>query len=289
MEALHFGAGKIGRGFIGAVLNRAGFNVTFTDIDPRVVSLLQREGRYTVHIMDTICRDEVLTGMKAVPLEEASGKVVDADFVTTSVSVKFLSGVAPVLAEGIRCRRDAVRREPLTVVDCENGVRATSMLKRMVYDCMDEADRIWADEHVAFADCSVDRIVPPIACEKPLDVAVEEFYEWNIDRTQLLAELPAVPGMHLTDDLLSHIERKLYTLNTGHCSTAYFGARKGYTFIYQALDDAAVLGEVRGVMKESSDALIRKFSLDPAVQYDYLLSFYHNQLRGAKLHLQHFT
>ena len=135
---------------------------------------------------------------------------------------------------------------------------------------MDEADRIWADEHVAFADCSVDRIVPPIACEKPLDVAVEEFYEWNIDRTQLLAELPAVPGMHLTDDLLSHIERKLYTLNTGHCSTAYFGARKGYTFIYQALDDAAVLGEVRGVMKESSDALIRKFSLDPAVQYDYI-------------------
>ena len=270
MIALHFGAGKIGRGFIGAVLRRAGLDVVFADVDERIVGLINREGGYTVHVMDTVCRDEEVRGMRAVLLPEAADLIPEADLVTTAVSVKFLPGVAPVIAEGIRRRRDAWRREPLTVIACENGVRATSMLKGMVFESLDVTDRIWAESHVAFADCSVDRIVPPIACEKPLDVAVEEFYEWNVDRTRLISGLPPVPGMHLTDDLLSHIERKLYTLNTGHCSTAYFGALKGYTYIYEALDDPSVLADVRGVMGESSEALIRKFSLDPREQYAYI-------------------
>ena len=270
MEALHFGAGKIGRGFIGAVLSRAGYAVTFADVDSRVVSLIQREKGYTVHIKDEICRDEEVRGVDAVMIDEAAEKVAETSLVTTAVSIKFLRGVATVLSEGLRLRRMADNQNPLTVIACENGVRATSQLKQMVYSCMDETDRKWTEEHVAFADCSVDRIVPPIACEKPLDVAVEEFYEWNVDKTQLLFSLPPVPGMHLTDDLLSHIERKLYTLNTGHCSTAYFGARKGYTYIYEALDDESVLEEVRSVMRESSDALIRKFSLNPATQYAYI-------------------
>lgn len=270
MIALHFGAGKIGRGFIGAVLCRAGYDVVFADIDRRIVDRLNQEGGYTVHVMDSFCRDEVVSGVRAVLLDAAAEEVAGADLVTTAVSIKYLSGVAPVIAEGIRRRRDARTRVPLTVIACENGVRATSMLKQMVFECLNDTDRVWADDHVAFADCSVDRIVPPIACGNPLDVAVEEFYEWNVDKTQLLSVLPPVPGMHLTGDLLSHIERKLYTLNTGHCSTAYFGALRGYSYIYEALDDPAVEAEVRGVMGESSEALIRKFSLDPAVQYAYI-------------------
>ena len=111
MIALHFGAGKIGRGFIGAVLRRAGFDVVFADVDERIVGLINREGGYTVHVMDTVCRDEEVRGMRAVLLPEAADLIPEADLVTTAVSVKFLPGVAPVIAEGIRRRRDAWRRE----------------------------------------------------------------------------------------------------------------------------------------------------------------------------------
>ena len=56
-RAIHFGAGKIGRGFIGALLSQAGYEVCFADVDPQVVEAINRRGGYTVHVTDEACTD----------------------------------------------------------------------------------------------------------------------------------------------------------------------------------------------------------------------------------------
>ena len=42
-------------------------------------------------------------------------------------------------------------------------------------------EKAYADKYVGFPDCSVDRIVPPVRLDNPIDVVVENYYEWNDD------------------------------------------------------------------------------------------------------------
>ena len=78
---------------------------------------------------------------------------------------------------------------------------------------------------------------PPVEGE-PLAVTVEEFSEWIVDRTQLKGWTHDIPGMELTDDLMAFVERKLFTLNTGHAITAYLGFAKGLPTIRDAILDS---------------------------------------------------
>ena len=85
-----------------------------------------------------------------------------------------------------------------------------------------------------------------------------------------MGEPPQLSGMHLTDELEAHIERKLFTLNTGHCATAYLGHLKGYVTIAEALADERIFGLVRGAMRQSGEALIRKFGFGRAQHAAYI-------------------
>ena len=142
-RAIHFGAGKIGRGFIGALLSQAGYEVCFAEADPQLVDEINRRRGYTVHVTDEICAELRIAGVSAVRADsgEAVRRLVDADLVTTAVGLGVLPRVAPVIAAGLRARKAAGVAAPLNVVACENGVRATSRLKASVYEALDAPTR----------------------------------------------------------------------------------------------------------------------------------------------------
>lgn len=271
-RAIQFGAGNIGRGFIGAVLSKAGYHVVFADVNMEVIDRINKDGAYTVHIMDVESRDVRISNISGV--DSGGGEIVDeivrAEIITTAVGLRILPFIAPAIAKGIAARRAAGVGEPLNVIACENGIRATSQLREEVYKHLSAEEAAWCDAHVGFADCSVDRIVPPVAFPEPLDVAAEAFHEWNVERSAWVGEPPQLSGMHLTDELEAHIERKLFTLNTGHCATAYLGHLKGYVTIAEALADERIFGLVRGAMRQSGEALIRKFGFGRAQHAAYI-------------------
>ena len=271
-RAIQFGAGNIGRGFIGAVLSEAGYHVVFADVNMEVIDRINKDGAYTVHIMDVESRDVRISNISGV--DSGGGEIVDeivrAEIITTAVGLRILPFIAPAIAKGIAARRAAGVGEPLNVIACENGIRATSQLREEVYKHLSAEEAAWCDAHVGFADCSVDRIVPPVAFPEPLDVAAEAFHEWNVERSAWVGEPPQLSGMHLTDELEAHIERKLFTLNTGHCATAYLGHLKGYVSISEALADERIFGLVRGAMRQSGEALIRKFGFGRAQHAAYI-------------------
>lgn len=53
MKALHFGAGNIGRGFIGSLLKTSGFELVFTDVNEAVINELNARGEYLVELAKT--------------------------------------------------------------------------------------------------------------------------------------------------------------------------------------------------------------------------------------------
>ena len=271
MKALHFGAGKIGRGFIGAVLAEAGYQVVFVDAQSALVEAINRQGSYDVHLVGNQPIVQHIEGISALAVsdESVAENFVDADLVTTAVSMGRLADVAPIVARGIERRCSAGVTAPINIICCENGIRATSTLRDLVCPLLSSRAQSYADEYVGFADCGVDRIVPIVTLDNPLDVAVEPYFEWCIDRTAIKGTLPELHAAHFVDNIDAYISRKLFTLNTAHCTTAYLGAMKGYKYIHEAICDNEILSVVRGVMLESGEALVRKFGLDANEQTCY--------------------
>ena len=271
-RAIQFGAGNIGRGFIGAVLSEAGYHVVFADVNMEVIDRINKDGAYTVHIMDVESRDVRISNISGV--DSGGGEIVDeivrAEIITTAVGLRILPFIAPAIAKGIAARRAAGVGEPLNVIACENGIRATSQLREEVYKHLSAEEAAWCDAHVGFADCSVDRIVPPVRSENPIDVVVENFYEWNVEEKSFVGGAPHIEGMNLADNLLAYIERKLFTLNTGHAITAYLGRMKGLATIDESIADPSIFAIVKEAMQQSGQALVEKFGFDRDAHFKYI-------------------
>ena len=270
-KAIQFGAGNIGRGFIGAVLSEAGYHVVFADVNELVVNKINEDGKYTVAIMDTECTEQVITNISAVDSRspELAKEIAQAQVVTTAVGLGILPRIAGALAAGIAERQAQGVTEYLNVIACENGLRASSQLKEHVYSHLTDEQKAYADEYVAFPDCSVDRIVPPIKSENPIDVVVEKFYEWNVERASIKGDLQ-MEGMNLADNLIAYIERKLFTLNTGHAITAYLGKLKGLGTIADSIADEEIYTIVKAAMQESGEGLVAKYGFDHDAHFAYI-------------------
>jgi mannitol-1-phosphate 5-dehydrogenase len=112
-----------------------------------------------------------------------------------------------------------------------------------------------------FANTAVDRIVPQ-QDGGGLDVVVEQFHEWVIDRTPFAGSEPAIEGATYVDDLVPYIERKLFTVNTGHAACAYFGYRAGRHRIAEAIADPGIRERVAAALAETQTLLVAKHGFD---------------------------
>ena len=274
MKALHFGGGNIGRGFIGKILAEAGYEVVFADINMTVIDRLNQDHGYTVHVVgEGVDQHETVKNVRGINSgDEAAvtAEISDATLVTTAVGPPVLEILAPLLARSLAARYRA-GGAPLNIIACENMVRGSSFLKEKVLTAAGD-DAALIDANTGFVDCAVDRIVPPVrgGDADPLAVTVEVFSEWIVDSTQFKGAVPAIAGMIATDKLMAFIERKLFTLNTGHTALAYFGQLAGKKTVGEAMQDDAVRQAAEAVMKESGAVLIRRYAFDPAAHRAYI-------------------
>ncbi|WP_271985584.1 mannitol-1-phosphate 5-dehydrogenase [Pseudoclavibacter terrae] len=266
MKAVHIGAGNIGRGFIGLVLHEAGYEVVYADVNADLIGALQAVDTYTVHEVGPSAKSHVVDRFRAINSatheDEVVQEIATADVVTCAVGPNVLRFIAPVIRKGLAARpADAPK---LAVMACENAIGASDTLKGLVLDGAEElADR------AVFANTAVDRIVPEQAVEG-VDVTVEDFFEWTIDRTPFDGAEPRIPAAHFVDDLEPYIERKLFTVNTGHATIAYHGFVAGATNMQDALALPAVAAEVEAVLGETSRVLVSQFGFSEDDHAEYV-------------------
>ncbi|MCC4248330.1 mannitol-1-phosphate 5-dehydrogenase [Microbacterium testaceum] len=269
MKAVHFGAGNIGRGFVGLLLHEGGYDLVFSDVSAPLVAAINAASEYTVHEVGEGGTDKTVTGFRAIDSSTDAEALVDeiatANVVTTAVGPTILKFVAPHIVAGLALRDPSL--PPLHIMACENAIGATDQLREHVVELAGESWDALASRAV-FANTAVDRIVPAQA-QGGVDVTVEPFYEWAIERGPFGDNPPHIPGAHFVDDLTPYIERKLFTVNTGHAATAYFGARAGVERISDALSDADIAAQVEAALEETSALLVQKHELDAEVQGQY--------------------
>lgn len=270
MKAVHFGAGNIGRGFVGLLLHQGGYELVFSDVAAGLVDAINAADSYTVHEVGDGGSDTVVTGFRAInSAEDPEGlvaEIADADAVTTAVGPTVLRFVAAPIVDALR-RRDPAAA-PLQIMACENAIGATDLLKQEIIARAGEDWGALAGRAV-FANTAVDRIVPGQPEGGGIDVTVEPFFEWAIERGPFGENPPNIPGAHFVDDLAPYIERKLFTVNTGHATTAYLGAQAGIERISDVLADEVIAAQVAAALEETSALLAAKHGLDPAELAEY--------------------
>jgi mannitol-1-phosphate 5-dehydrogenase len=269
--AVHFGAGNIGRGFVGLILHRAGYEVVFVDVVDALIDALNSTPSFLVKEVGQESAERRVDNYRAINSRSdepaAIVEIASADIVTTAVGPTVLKFVAPVIVAGLRQRPDGAA--PLAVMACENAINATDALAGHMRSAVPEAEWPAVAARAVFANTAVDRIVPAQS-QDGLDVTVETYFEWAIERPPFGGNEPSIPDATWVDDLAPYIERKLFTVNTGHATTAYHGFARGIEKLSDALADEVVRAAVEGVLAETKQLLVAKHGFPDEAQQAYV-------------------
>ena len=263
--AVHFGAGNIGRGFIGALLQDAGYHVVFADVNQELIDSMKALGSYTLTELASVPKQKLYKNFQVLnsvtETQELTQLIAKAEIVTASVGANVLGRIAPVIEAGLNQR---TCQDKLVVMACENALGASEIIKLAMQD------QQLANQRAIFCNTAVDRIVPLQVEHSEPDVAVEPFSEWIIDSAPLAGRKLNLPGATFVEDLDPFIERKLYTVNTAHLAVALIGQQFGHETVIEAMADSEVMPKVLAAIEETSAALIRKHGFDPVAHAAYV-------------------
>lgn len=272
-KAVHFGAGNIGRGFIGEILFENGFEIAFVDVNEKIIDALNERGSYEIEIAEDGQRHIAVSGVRGINNgknpEEVVAAIAEADIITTAIGPNILPFIAGLIAQGIEARKAAGNTQTIDVLACENMIGGSAFLYEEVKKHLSEDGLAYAEEFVGFPNAAVDRIVPAQSHEDPLFVVVEPFNEWVVETSRMKNPALKLDKVHYETNLEPFIERKLFSVNSGHATSAYTGAYYGATTILEALQNVTVKNNVEAVLAEIRSLLVAKWNFEEKALEDY--------------------
>lgn len=267
-NSLMYGAGNIGRGFIGALFAQSGYAVTFVDVAQAVVDRLNAEHSYPVRIIDGDSFEDLeITHVNAIDgrdVEAVAEAIARADIMATAVGVNILPRIVPMLVAGLR-RRFATSTQPLNIIICENLMNADKLLAGLIKDQLEPFEQLLFEERVGLVEASIGRMVPvqtpAMQDGEPLRVCVERYGFLPVDQAAFKGAIPAIKNLVPYAPFDFYLKRKLYLHNMGHAVCAYLGGFQGNSLIAEAIDDANILVIVQNAMLESARALSAAYDM----------------------------
>jgi len=266
---VQYGAGNIGRGFIGQVFSAAGYTVCFIDVNTALIEQLNRDHRYPITIVepqgDTDLWVENVYGIHGANTPAVIEAIAHADLMATAVGVNVFPKILPLIAEGLRKRWSNQNFTPLNIIICENLLDADTYMRRALQALLTPEECIHLDAWVGLSEASIGRMVPVMteAMQRgnPLRVCVESYCQLPIDRAAFKGPLPQIPNVHPFTPFEYFIRRKLFVHNMGHALVAYLGAREGCSTIGQAIRNPVIKLIAQRAMTEAAYALAHHFSV----------------------------
>lgn len=267
-KALMYGAGNIGRGFIGKRFCLSGYHTVFVDVNADMVEKLNAAGRYPIYVTKgTEYVPEWVENCSAVNGRDENAvidEIASCDIMATALGVNVLPHVASLIARGLLARRER-GNGPLNILICENLIGSDKYLRELVAPHIPaEAMSYFLDE-VGFVSVSVGITVPPtpekFLATDPLAVCTDLYRELPADALGFRpvgAPTPEIDGMVVFSPFGFFIERKLLIHNMGHALMAYLGYLKGYEYIYEVAADGEIKYILTRALVESARALSKR-------------------------------
>jgi mannitol-1-phosphate 5-dehydrogenase len=257
-----FGAGKIGRSFIGQLFGSGGYKVVFVDVDPAMISMLNQKGCYRVVIKGDKDEEIIVPNVHAISAFERN-KVVDelstAGIAAVSVGKNALEKVIPVIADALLKRQTNYPGSPLDIILAENMRSAADFVHGQLQKSLPVGFPI--NSMVGLIETSIGKMVPILTLadleKDPLVVFAEPYNTLILDGKGFKSPIPEIKGLAPKSNIKAWVDRKAFIHNLGHASAAYYGnfLHPDSVYLYEILEDQKVLKYTRKVMLQSADIL----------------------------------
>ncbi|HBU46445.1 MAG: hypothetical protein VB075_01795 [Petrimonas sp.] len=266
---LIFGAGKIGRSFIGQLFGLSGYEVVFSDIDVELVALLNLKKSYNIVIKGdkeeriTIFNVRAINGNNE---EAVTEEVKNTSIVAVSVGKNALLKIVPILAKGLIKRFQNHEHGPVDIIIAENMRSANEVIYKELKNNLPLDFPL--DDYVGLVETSIGKMVPIMTADEinkdPLAVFAEPYNQLILDKKGFRNEVPNVMGLAPKENIRAWVDRKAFIHNLGHATAAYYGFFKypGSAYLYEVLEDKHVLEFTRRVMLQSAAILLKIYPED---------------------------
>ena len=265
-SAVIFGAGNIGRSFIGNIFSSNGLKVTFVDANEVLVKELNLKKEYRIVLKRNNKTDEELLvkNIEAIHSSETDKIIkclLESNLCATSVGQAALPKVVPLIAEGIKIRNKR-SGSLLDIIIAENIRNGADYFRKLFKE-----NGLSGDE-AGLIDTSIGKMVPIMTAadlaKDPLVLHAEEYNTLILDRKGFKNKVPEFPEIKAVENIAAWVDRKLFIHNLGHAASAYLGYQKhpSRKLIADVLEDAQVELQVRKTMSEAAAALLSEYPSD---------------------------
>jgi mannitol-1-phosphate 5-dehydrogenase len=264
-----FGAGKIGRSFIGQLFGRNGYEILFVDVDPLIIKMLNEKACYRVIIKSDKEEEIIVKNVKAISALDNSSvtnAVATAGILAVSVGKNALEKVIPTIAAGLVKRYNDNPGIPLDIILAENMRSAAEFTREGLIKSLTPGFPV--ETYVGLIETSIGKMVPimPLAeVEKdPLMVFAEPYNTLILDGKGFKSSIPDVKGLAPKNNIKAWVDRKAFIHNLGHATAAYYGyyIHPEAVYMYEILNDKEIFNFTREVMLQSAEILLKVYSGD---------------------------
>ncbi|MGC9054700.1 MAG: mannitol dehydrogenase, partial [Candidatus Hydrogenedens sp.] len=291
--SLQFGAGNIGRGFLGQLFFESGYHTLFIDVVPELVEHINKIKKYPIKVVGDIEYTIFVENVSALLLtekEKVAEAVQKSDIIATAVGAKGVPAVAEILSKGIAKRLEEKVIKPLNIIICENLPEPKKTFYQEITSYLPKYLLEPFETYIGLVEASIGRMVPIITeedkKEHPLLVRVEEYCELPVDADAFKGDIPQIKGMKLCRPFSGYVHRKLYVHNLTHAVCAYLGRLKDYKFIWEAIEDNEIYTITKDAGIESAKAIHKLDGLPFSELEEYindLLIRYRNRHLGDQI------
>ncbi|MEW5818191.1 MAG: mannitol-1-phosphate 5-dehydrogenase [Spirochaetota bacterium] len=293
-KLVQFGAGNIGRSFIGQLFARGGYEVVFIDINPLIVDSLNRQRKYRIIIKRNDLPDEeiVVENVRAVDgkdADRAAAEIANTSILATSVGKSALPHILPVIAKGLVERQKNSPGLSLDIIIAENVRNAADFFKQELANNLPRGYPF--EKLIGLVETSIGKMVPIMKEEDiqkdPLWIFAEEYNSLILDKKSFKNPIPKINGIQPVENIAAYVDRKLFIHNLGHAASAYFGFQHnpGFIFVWEALKTLKIFSRVKNCMHQAAAALNREYPADLSMtalnaHIDDLLARFQNKALG---------
>jgi mannitol-1-phosphate 5-dehydrogenase len=266
---LIFGAGKIGRSFIGQLFGQSGYNVVFCDIDQDLINELNQRKSYQVVIKakteETILVENV-RAVSGLDRDKVIKEVAKASIMAVSVGKNALEKIIPAIAEGLKQRQELTPNRPLDIIIAENMRAAGEFIRSRLIELLPKNYPL--NKLVGLVETSIGKMVPSMTDEDlkndPLLIFAEPYNTLILDKLAFKGAIPKVRGFSPKKNMQAWVDRKAFIHNLGHATAAYVGNfyHPESKYIFEILANKKILEATQKTMLQAAKILVNYYPDD---------------------------